>query len=99
MKRYRVEFSHSAESELTESIRWGVANWGEEATIRWARKFRRKITTLLKAAPLAHSIAPEYDLSPVEIRQIVVGRYRALFEIRGRTVNILHIRGPFTERK
>jgi hypothetical protein len=31
MKLYRVEFSHSAESELIASITWGIEYWGEES--------------------------------------------------------------------
>jgi plasmid stabilization system protein ParE len=97
MKRYRVEFSDTAESELVDSIIWGITNWGERATFRWARELRNKVMTLLESSPLAHPIAPESKWASVEIRQLIVGRYRVLFEIRGKIVNILHIRGPFTK--
>ncbi|PYT01539.1 MAG: hypothetical protein DMF63_01455 [Acidobacteria bacterium] len=97
MKRYRVEFSDTAESELVDSIIWGVTNWGKEPTFRWARNLRQKVTTLLAANPLAHPLAPESKWASVEVRQLIVGRYRVLFEIRGKTVNILHITGPFIE--
>lgn len=30
-----------------------------------------------------------------EIRQMVVGRYRVLFTIRGRKVHVLHVRGAY----
>ncbi|HET6854351.1 MAG TPA: hypothetical protein VFH46_18765 [Pyrinomonadaceae bacterium] len=33
----------------------------------------------------------------VSIRHLIVGRYRVLFRVRGRTVTILHVRGPFTD--
>ena len=98
MKRYRVEFSDTAESELVDSIVWGLKNWGDDATFRWARAIREKVTRLLAASPLAQNLAPESEFAPNEIRQLLIGRYRVLFEIRGETVNILHIRGPFYER-
>lgn len=98
MKRYRVEFSETAESELVDSIIWGLENWGEDTTFRWAREIREKIMRLLEVAPFAQNLAPESDSTPYEIRQLLIGRYRVLFEISGRTVSILHIRGPFYER-
>ena len=98
MKRYRVEFSDTAESELVDSIIWGLENWGEDATFRWARAIRDKITRLLESVPLAQNLAPESEFAPTEIRQLLIDRYRVLFEISGKTVNILHIRGPFYER-
>ena len=97
MKRYRVEFSDTAESELVDSIIWGITYWGEEPTFRWAHDLRKKVTTLRASNPLACSLAPESKWASVEVRQLIVGRYRVLFEIRGKTVNILHITGPFIE--
>ena len=99
MKRYRVEFSDTAESELVDSIIWGITFWGEERTFHWARELRTKVTTLLESTPLAHPAAPESQWATAEVRQLIVGRYRVLFEIRGKIVNILHIRGPFTKEE
>ncbi len=96
MKRYRVEFSDTAESELVDSIIWGIAHWGEGSTFSWARELRKKVTILLTSTPLAHPVAPESKWTSAEVRQLFVGRYRVLFEIRANIVNILHIRGPFT---
>ena len=97
MKPYRVEFSDTSETELVDSIIWGITFWGEERTFLWARELRKKVTTLLESAPLALPVAPESEWATVEVRQLIVGRYRVLFEIRGKIVNILHIRGPFTK--
>jgi hypothetical protein len=30
-----------------------------------------------------------------EIRQMPLGRYRLLFTIKGRSIHVLHIRGPY----
>ena len=95
MKKYSVEFTDSAEAELFESIIWGIEVWGENATYRWARELRDKVNFLLTVSPLGNPLAPESEFSECEIRQLIVGRYRILFEIDGDVVNILHIRGAF----
>ena len=63
MKPYRVEFSDTAETELVDSIIWGITFWGEQQTFHWARELRKKVFTLLESAPLAHPIAPESEWS------------------------------------
>lgn len=96
MNRYDVEFSDIAESELIESIIWGIGCWGEQPTFRWARDFREKARTQLARFPLAQPLAPESEFDEGEIRHLILGRYRVLFEVIEKTVNILHIRGPFS---
>src|SRR5437016_6409252 len=96
MNRYDVEFSDIAETELIESIIWGIEVWGEEATFRWVRDFRNKARQQLSRFPLGQALAPESGLDEGEVRQLILGRYRVLFEVIGKTVNILHIRGPFS---
>jgi plasmid stabilization system protein ParE len=93
MKRYRVEFSTAAEDDLIRSIVWGVEIWGERATFQWARDFRASVTNLLGLFPLGQPLAPENEFSKTEIRQLVMGRYRVLYETKKGLVNILHIRG------
>jgi plasmid stabilization system protein ParE len=95
MKLYQVEFSDVAESELIESIIWGIEVWGEEATFRWARKFRDKARKQLSRFPFGQPLAPESEFSEGEIRQLIIGRYRILYDVSGLIVNILHIRGSF----
>jgi hypothetical protein len=46
--------------------------------------------------PKAFPVAPEDEEFPEEIRQMIVGRYRILFTIKGRKVHVLHVRGAFT---
>ena len=45
--------------------------------------------------PKAFPLAPENDEFSEEIRQMIVGRYRVLFTIKGREVHVLHVRGAF----
>lgn len=94
---YKVEFSDAAEAELIESIIWGIEVWGEEATFRWARNFRNRVQQLLSQFPHGQTIAPESENYPTEIRQMIVGRYRVLFEVQRKTVWIIHIVGSFSE--
>jgi len=37
--------------------------------------------------------APENNEFEEEIRQMIVGRYRVLFTIKGKRVHVLHVRG------
>jgi hypothetical protein len=43
--------------------------------------------------PKGFPVAPEDDEFSEEIRQMVVGRYRVLFTIKGRKVHVLHVWG------
>ncbi len=96
MKRHSVEFSAAAEDDLIRSIVWGVEIWGEKATFRWVREFRASVTNLLEVFPLGQPLAPENEFSKREIRQLILGRYRVLYETKRGLVNILHIRGAAT---
>jgi plasmid stabilization system protein ParE len=96
MTRYRVTFSEDAVAELASSLQWGCENWGEEAAWRWYADMRNSIRQLLGTFPLSQSVAPDDNWYDVEVRQMIVGRYRVIFNVEGRTVTVLHIRGPYT---
>ena len=49
----------------------------------------------LGVIPKAFPLAPEDAEFSEEIRQMVVGRYRVLFTIKGRKVHVLHVRGAY----
>ena len=97
MKRYTVEFADSAEEDLFASYEWGCREWGEEAANRWARETRSKINTMLKTFPLGQSVAPESKNATVELRQMVVGRYRVIFTVKELEVRVFHITGSYVE--
>jgi plasmid stabilization system protein ParE len=96
MKRYRMTFSEDAADELTASLQWGIDNWGEDAAWRWYHSLRNQARQLLSSFPLNQPIAPAAKEYEVEVRHMIVGRYRVLFNVRGETVTILHIRGPYS---
>ncbi len=96
MKRYNVEFSEEADNELFESYIWGSSEWGVEAANRWVREFRTTIFKMLGSFPVSQPLAPDNDEYEVEVRQLIVGRYRVLFTIHDTVVIVLNIRGPYT---
>ena len=95
MKRYTVVFEESAQAEVRESYDWGRRVWGKREAEHWVRQLRKAVTDQLAVVPKVFSLAPEDDDFSEEIRQMVVGRYRVLFTIKGRKVHVLHVRGAY----
>ena len=96
MKQFPVIFSRDAVEDLASAIQWGIDNWGEEKTWFWYRKTRNKIQNKLSFTPLSCPIAPDDEEYEVEVRQMILGRYRILFHIGKNAVTILHVKGPYT---
>ena len=96
MKRFKVILHSDAESDIESAFKWGCRAWGQDNAKLWVRKLRRAVRKQLTSLPLACPLAPESEQLGVSIRQLIVGRYRVLFTVRGRTVTILHVSGPFT---
>ena len=98
MKRFRVEFTDEATSEIAQSYEWGRQEWGTAAALRWYRKLRPQTCDILSHFPLSQPVAPKNDDFSGEIRPMIFGRYRVLFEIDGRVVRVLYVRGSFGEK-
>jgi hypothetical protein len=73
----------------------GCRVWGKRAGQQWARQLRTAVFKQLRVIPKAFPLAPEDNEFSEEIRQMVVGRYRVLFTIKGRKVHVLHVRGAY----
>ncbi len=97
MKRYRVIFAASAQTEIAESFEWGRKYWGEQAAKNWYKTLKTSVRKSLSSTPLAWPIAPENSVYAAEIRQMFVGRYRIIFSVEKRVVRILHVRGAFVD--
>ena len=95
MTGYQVEFSEEAVADFQSSFEWGCDNWGRETAAKWYVESRDSINRLLGAFPLSQPIAPENEEYDVEVRQMILGRYRVLFNIDASVVTVLHIRGPY----
>lgn len=85
----------SAQENVRESYDWGCRTWGKRQAQQWARELRTAVFKQLGIVPKAFPLAPENDEFSEEIRQMIVGRYRVLFTIRGRKVHVLHVRGAY----
>ena len=95
MKRYAVVFEETAQTDVRQSYDWGCRAWGKSEAQRWARQLRAAVFNQLSVAPNAFPLAPEDSEFSEELRQMVVGRYRVLFTIKGRKVHLLHLRGAY----
>jgi plasmid stabilization system protein ParE len=95
MKRYRVIFEESAQENVRDSYEWGCRVWGKREAGQWVRQLRTDAIRLLGVVPKGCPLAPENEEFSEEIRQMIVGRYRVLFTVKGRTVHVLHVRGAY----
>ena len=78
------------EIEAAEAFEW-IAERSPTAAVRWHAGLFTKIETL-RRFPRGFPVAAESRAFDREIRQLVYGSYRVLFEIDGSVVRILHIR-------
>jgi plasmid stabilization system protein ParE len=92
-KTCTVRFSQEALTDLWASFEWGVDAWGLERALDGMDDL---IRARLAIMPLSHPIAPETFELNIEIRHLVIGRYRVLFTVIGREVLLVRVRGPFT---
>jgi plasmid stabilization system protein ParE len=95
MKRYVVVFEESTQADVRKSYDWGRRIWGKHEAEQWVRQLRKAVTEQLAVVPKAFPVAPEDEEFPEEIREMIVGRYRILFTIKGRDVHVLHVRGAY----
>jgi plasmid stabilization system protein ParE len=96
MQRFTVVITEPAQEDIARSYEWGVKEWGTKQAQRWIRELRTAITGL-KHLPERHQLAPESDAFDIDIRQLIVGRYRVLNTIAGKRVSVLHVRGAYSE--
>jgi plasmid stabilization system protein ParE len=69
--------------------------WGDKQAKAWAQELQRAIKLRLTSLPLSCPLAPESDDLGIEVRQLIVQRYRVLFIVEKKAVTILHVRGPY----
>ncbi len=76
----------------------GVAVFGgKREAQQWVLALRTAVSRQLAVVPKGFALAPEDDEFSEEIRQMMVGRYRVLFTIKGRKVHVLHVRGAYVD--
>ena len=93
--KYTVKITRSAQADILTSFRWGVRNLGLGQAKKWVTEIRRSIKEQLSHFPKGCPLAPDRDLDADDVRHLIVGRYRVLFEIEGNTVRVLRVRGAY----
>jgi plasmid stabilization system protein ParE len=92
--KYRVRITATAFEEVEEAIAWLEAR-SPSAAKRWREALLEAVDSL-GASPARYPLAPESPFRGREIRQLLHGKrrgvYRILYEIRGDTVHVLHVR-------
>ncbi len=96
MKRFEVIISPSAEADIAESFVWGLTEWSIEQAEKWVVQLRREIARL-RTLPLRCPIAPESEEMAIELRHLIIGRYRVLFYVKDDEIRVTHVRGAFVK--
>ncbi len=86
-----VVVESSARKDVDDAFRWMAANVSTEYATLWYLDIYRAMDSL-KEFPARCGFAMENKFFKEEIRQLICGKYRLLFEIDGETVRVLHIR-------
>src|SRR5438874_9555585 len=93
---YRVRVARSASDDLWRSFEWGVENWGLERAQKWFDQMDELIHVRLTSMPYSNPLAPETFELDFEVRQLLAGRYRILYTVKGEEVMVVRVRGPFS---
>jgi plasmid stabilization system protein ParE len=89
-KKFELSITPRAAGELDSALRY-IAQYSELAAFKLAREFRQKVQSLERSpyqyAPLTERLRGGY-----EYRQVLFGKYRAIYRIEGDQVYIVRIR-------
>lgn len=81
---YRVELSRRAERDSEEAF-LHIRQRAPLNTVRWRHGLEAKLR-VLERMPEWFALAPENQDTSIEVRQLLYGRYRILYTVRGSTV-------------
>jgi plasmid stabilization system protein ParE len=90
MTTYRVEPTDKALVDAGEAYFW-INEQSEGAALRWYEGLMKAFRSLEKT-PLRCPPAPESVFFEEEIHQLIYGKYRILFIVKGETVYVLRVR-------
>ena len=90
MNRYEVIILPQAESNLQQYAEY-IAKDSRSNAKRWLEKMREKIMSL-DQFPEACPLAFENSSHERELRQLVSGRYRVIFYVDAKKVNVVSVR-------
>lgn len=97
MARFKVEIPPHVEHEIEHYVDF-IAQDNVEAALKWFQKLETRIYSL-DQNPKRCPVAFESRFHEYEIRNLVIGNYRVLFRVEGKTVQILHLKHGKMERK
>ena len=87
---YDVVVESSARKNIDDALRWMVTNISPESATLWYLDIYGAMDSL-KNFPARCGLALENQFFKEEIRQLICGKYRILFEIDDETVRVLHV--------
>jgi plasmid stabilization system protein ParE len=90
MKVYQVKPTRRALADADEAFTW-LYKEAPEAALRWYDGLLDALKSL-NQNPLRWGLARENPYFDDEIRQLLYGRYRVLFTVKGKTVFVLRVR-------
>jgi plasmid stabilization system protein ParE len=93
---YRVLVSNPAENDIESAYRWWRENRSAERAVRWYVGIRKVISELRSTAD-RHPQAPESDLHPSGLRQVLFGlgsraTHRIVYTVDDDLVSIVRVR-------
>lgn len=89
MRKYRVEITQIAESDIQEIFDY-IARDKKAAAIKWVEEIERQIISL-ESFPLRCRIIPEAKELGEKYRHIIYDNYRTIFRIEGSKVIIMRV--------
>lgn len=95
MQKYTVILHPDAEIDIEASFEWGCRTWGRKKAKAWVRDLRHRIINRLSSTPLSCPAAPESEELGISLRHFILGRYRVIFIVERRTVEVLHVKGSY----
>lgn len=88
---YTVVVESSARKDIDQAYRWIVKNISKQTASLWYLDIYGAMESL-KTFPARCALAPENQFFKEEIRQLISGTYRILFEVDDDQVRVLHVR-------
>ena len=86
---YTVILEEQARNEIAEAADW-IAQCSPQRALLWHFEIEEAAFSL-EESPFRCPLAPENELFPEEIRQLIFQPYRILFTVRKTTVHILRV--------
>ncbi|QDU80729.1 Plasmid stabilization system protein [Polystyrenella longa] len=95
--KYPIEYTEPAKNDIEEAVRWWRDHRSPAEASKWLAEIEIKINKTLSSDPERLPLAPESDLSPYGLRQLMFGlgrrlTHRIVFTIRDGKVFILRVR-------